>query len=138
MIFGIKTYIVDRIHSMRLASPLYRIGQSIDPTSHRISCLFNWKQIHDYTHDSSKIIAKKSITALNRLTLIRLKWKLYEIYQFHTLIECTSCVTIDGIQQCTDNVTPSRNNIMRLHEIKRNHSQNHASIACKRRNWKIF
>lgn len=36
---------------------------------------------------------------------------------------------IEGIQEGTDNVTPSRNHVMRLHEIKRNQSEHDASIS---------
>lgn len=47
-----------------------------------------------------------------------------------TLIECPSGMTVNGVQQSADNVTPASNDMIRSHEVERHNGQEDPGISC--------
>ena len=48
-----------------------------------------------------------------------------------TLVEYSSCMSIKGVQQATDDVTPRRHDIVGRHKVKCKKRKKYSSIACR-------
>lgn len=50
--------------------------------------------------------------------------------KFGTLVEVTSCMSIDCVEQCADHVAPYRDGVMGLHEVEGYNCQHHPRKSC--------